>query len=87
MDSVADVHASRHGDSLEGGDGHVRVRPVDCRCLADGGCGDVDECCIHDDFPGAVICPCASRVSTAGVFEVRRSMHSASATSGAIERG
>ncbi|CAM9440901.1 unnamed protein product [Hapterophycus canaliculatus] len=67
-DSVANVRASHGGDSPKGGDGHARVRPVDCGCLDDGGCRDEDECCVHD-LPGEVTCPCASRVSTAGIFE------------------
>lgn len=76
-DSVDSFYASHHGDSSKVGDGHARLRPEDCSCLDDGGCGDEDECCVHD-LPGAVICPCTSRVSTAGIFEViTRSMRSA----------
>lgn len=67
-DSVATSFGS-HG-SLKDGDGHVRVRPDDCWCLRVGGCGDEDGCCA-EDLPGVVICPCFSRISPAGVFEVR----------------
>lgn len=67
-DSAATSRGS-HG-TVKGGDGHARVRPDDCWCLRDGGCGDEDGCCA-EDLPGAVGCPCFSRISPAGAFEVR----------------
>ncbi|CAM9373083.1 unnamed protein product, partial [Scytosiphon promiscuus] len=67
-DSAANIHVPHRGDTLKGGGGHARLRPEDCMCLDDGGCGDEHECCVHD-LPGAMICPCAHHVSTEGIFE------------------
>lgn len=69
-DSVA-TSCGSHG-SLKDGDGQFRVRPEDCWCLRVGGCGDEDGCCA-EDLPGVVVCPCFSRISPAGAFEVRSS--------------
>lgn len=49
---------------------HIRVRPDDCWCLHEGGCGDEDGCCV-EDLPGISVCPCLHRFSGASsVFEV-----------------
>ncbi|CAM9143952.1 unnamed protein product [Pylaiella littoralis] len=68
IDSVASSHGFDGLGSLEGGDSHTRVRPDDCWCLRDGGCGDEDGCCV-EDLAGEVFCPCFSRISTAVVLE------------------
>lgn len=67
----ATVSCYPHGGGiLQDGESHARVRPEDCRCLDDGGCGDEDGCCA-EDLPGVVVCPCLDRVSRTGMFEVR----------------
>lgn len=74
IDSVASSHGFDGLGSLEGGDSHTRVRPDDCWCLRDGGCGDEDGCCV-EDLPGEVVCPCFSRILTAVVLEVTKRYH------------
>lgn len=61
------------GETLQVGESHSRVRPSDCRCLHDGGCGDEDGCCA-EDLPGVAVCPCVDRVSATGMFEVRNNV-------------
>lgn len=68
-DSVATSCGSYRKGLLKSGDSHVRVRPDNCSCLQDGGCGDEDGCCA-EDLPGVEACPCLDRVSTTGVLEV-----------------
>lgn len=69
------AHAEYHQHHTHGTyrkDGHVRVRPEDCWCLRDGGCGDEDGCC-GEDFPAGIAgCPCFERLSAVHVLEVRK---------------
>lgn len=62
-------HHQHHTHGAYRKDGHVRVRPEDCWCLRESGCGDEDGCCV-EDLPGAVVCPCFQRVSTVHILEV-----------------
>lgn len=48
---------------------HARVRPENCECLAEGGCGDEDGCCV-EDLPGAAECPCHGKNTTAVILWV-----------------
>ena len=64
---VAEHHHHTHGSHRK--DGHFRVRPEDCWCLRESGCGDEDGCCV-EDLPGVVVCPCFERVSAVNILEV-----------------
>lgn len=68
-DSVADDH-QHHTHGAYRKDGHVRVRPDDCWCLRESGCGDEDGCCV-EDLPGALVCPCFQGASAVNILEVR----------------
>lgn len=71
IDSITCDHHD-HGDgqsSTQHSTGHVRVRPGDCWCLKEGGCGEEDGCCM-EDLPGVTECPCQQRFNIAIVFEV-----------------
>lgn len=73
LDSITCDHQD-HGDgqgSSQHPAGHIRVRPDNCWCLKEGGCGDEDGCCM-EDLPGVTECPCQQRVNIAVVFEVSR---------------
>lgn len=64
----------RHSGSSESYHVHARVRPEECKCLEEGGCGDEDGCCV-EDLPSATECPCHRKNTPADIVWVGDDHH------------